>query len=341
MNTLHFADITSLHLLWVLLLLAALYFYGFRQRRSALARLSVSQRSLLKASGQRRFWKAGCLLGAFVLIVIGLARPSWNLTETPVTRKGRDVVYMLDVSRSMLAEDLAPNRLERAKIAIMDSVEKLSGDRVALVAFAGRASVVCPLTTDYGFFQMALEDLSPQSVTRGGTMIGDALRTVMTEVFDAQQKEYRDIILITDGDDQESFPVEAAGKAGEQGIRLIIVGLGDEKEGRRIPITDNQGRQSFLKYQGQEVWTRLGGETLRKMALATPGGRYLPVATGNIDLGRVYLDLVAASEGRKIETKTIRRYEEKFQIFLGLALFLLCLELVIRERGRLAGERRP
>ena len=249
-------------------------------------------------------------------------------------RRGRDVVFLLDVSRSMLAEDLAPNRMERAKLAIGDAVEKLEGDRVGLVVFAGTAVVKCPLTLDYGFFHMMLEEVDTDSIARGGTLIGDALRKVLDDVFDDQLKQYKDVILITDGEDHDSFPVEAAKTAGERGVRLLAIGLGDENEGRRIPITDDNGRKTFLKYEGQEVWTKLDGDALREMVNATAGGQYLNVATGNIDLGDVYQRLIASAEKRDLESKTIKRYDERFQLFLGVALVLLCCEMLISERLR-------
>ena len=330
--------IEMLFLLWAVPLLAGVYFYA-AQRRAHACRLFADAGLLPKltqsVSAARRTWKAALLLAAAALISFALARPAWNPVPKTVSRQGRDVVFVLDVSRSMLAEDLAPNRLERAKLAIMDCVEKLQGDRVALVAFAGSSAVKCPLTLDYGFFRMMLEEVSPDSVARGGTLIGDALRKAVDEVFDDEEKLFKDIVLITDGEDHDSFPEDAAEKVGERGIRLLAIGLGDENQGKRIPITDNQGRKTFLKYDGQEVWTKLDADTLRKMANHTPGGRYLNVATGTFDLGDIYLDLIATAEKKNVEAKTFTLYEEKFQIFLVLAFVLLCLELLISERRRL------
>jgi Ca-activated chloride channel family protein len=337
MNAIRLHSIEMLHLLWVLPLIIWVYLYAAAKRKQALQTLLqgelFSKRKPL-VDYAKRFWKVVLLVLAVLCIIISLTRPAWNKKETTVKRAGRDVVFVLDVSKSMLAEDLAPNRLERAKLAVLDSVEQLQGDRVALVVFAGTAVVKCPLTLDYGFFRMILETVSPESISRGGTMIGDAVRTVLDQVFDKRETKYKDIVLITDGEDHESFPVEAAKAAGAQGVRLIIVGLGDEHEGKRIPITDISGRKTFLKYQGQEVWTKLDADTLRKMASATPGGRYLPVATGTIDLGEVYMDLIASAEKKELEAKTFERYEEKFQIFLGVAFFLLCLESIMNERKK-------
>ncbi|MBI5556691.1 MAG: VWA domain-containing protein [Deltaproteobacteria bacterium] len=335
MNGIHFTDIKMFLLLWLLPLLALLFFYAATKRKKALAAFmepALAAKCQHGAGSARRGSRFILFCAATACLVIALARPAWNLKETTVQRSGRDLVFMLDVSKSMLATDLLPNRLERAKIAIRDCVEKLRGDRIALVAFAGVTAVKCPLTQDYGFFLMLLDAIDSDSIGRGGTLLGDALRTTLQQVFDDQDKQFKDIILITDGEDHESFPVQAAQKAGEAGIRLLIIGLGDEGEGERIPVTSEAGERGFLKYDGREVWSRLDGTTLRQMADATPGGRYLPVATGTVDLGEVYLDLVASADRKELESKTIKRYEEKFQIFVAAALVLLAAEALL---GRL------
>jgi Ca-activated chloride channel family protein len=335
MNEARLQDVAMLYWLWAIPALAAVYVYAAWRRRLSLERFAeahlLASINPWTSQGRRRI-KAVLVLGAFAFLVIALARPAWNPIPQTVRRQGRDVVFLLDVSRSMLAEDLAPNRLERAKLAIVDAVDRLQGDRVALVAFAGTAVVKCPLTLDYGFFRLALDDILPESVSRGGTMIGDAIRKTMDDVLKSQDAQFQDIVLITDGEDQESFAVEASRAAGARGIRLIAIGLGDENEGRRIPVTNERGERTFLTYQGQEVWSKLNADTLRSMVNATPGGRYLNVATGAIDLGDVYTKLIASAERRELEEQTTERYEEKFQVFLAVAFLLLCAEMVVRER---------
>jgi Ca-activated chloride channel family protein len=202
---------------------------------------------------------------------------------------------------------------------------------VALVAFAGTSVVKCPLTQDHGFFRLMLDDTGPESVSRGGTLIGDALRKTLDEVYSDRLRRFKDIVLITDGEDQDSFPVEAAREVGERGVRLIAIGLGDEREGQRIPIVSEKGERTFLRHGGQEVWTRLDADTLRKMVASTPGGRYLNVATGTFDLGAIYRDLLADQEKRALESLKVTRYEEKFQIFLGAAIVLLLMEMALSE----------
>ena len=336
MNSIRLHDIEMLYLLWLLPVLFTLFLYSASRRKQLLARFMHQglQKKLIFINPVRRRWKAALILAAFGMLVVGLARPAWNLQQTTITRTGRDIVFVLDVSKSMLAEDLAPNRLERAKLAIADVIDKIEGDRVGLLVFAGTAAVKCPLTLDYGFFRMMLDTVSTDSISRGGTMIGDGIRLVLDQMLDKQEKKYKDIVLITDGEDQESFPIEAAKAAAEKGVRLLIIGLGDENEGKRIPIIDDSGRRTFMKYEGREVWSRLDAHTLRKMALSAPGSRYLNVATGTIDLGEVYMQLIASADKKELEEETIEKYDEKFQIFIGIGFLLLGIEALISERRR-------
>jgi len=315
------------------------YVWCFWRKQKALNMLA--QADLLKtlnpsASLSRQIFKSVLLSVAFAAIVAALTRPAWNPTPREVKRKGRDVVILLDTSRSMLAEDIKPNRLERAKIAIGDLMETIRGDRIGIITFAGSASVKCPLTQDYPFVRMALDRITTESAPKGGTNVGDAIRKAIDDVFDEQVKEYKDIILITDCDDQEkSFPVQAAEKAGQKGIRIIAVGLGNPDEGARIPIVEPDGTKTFLKYQGQEVWTKLDERTLRQVAAATPAGAYVPVETGTFDLGQIYNDLVYSAQRRDLESTTVLEYDEKFQIFLALALILIVTEECVSERKKI------
>jgi Ca-activated chloride channel homolog len=340
MSSIRFENMEMLQLLWLLPVLLGVAAYRFHKKNQALVRfaeMALLEHINQSVSRARQWWKVVMVVAAAFLIVISLARPAWNPRPEKVESKGRDIVFVLDVSRSMMAEDLKPNRLERAKLAIRDLVDKVEGDRVGLVAFAGTSIVKCPLTQDYGFFRLMLGDTSPESVSRGGTLIGDALRKTVDEVYSDRLKRYKDIILITDGEDQDSFPVEAAKEVGERGIRLIAIGLGDENEGQRIPLVNEKGERTFLRHGGQEVWTRLDADTLRKMVDATPGGRYLNVATGTFDLGAIYRDLLADAEERTLESIKIYRHEEKFQIFLGTALLLLLAEMALSERRKMNG----
>lgn len=329
--------------LWLLfavpVVLIPAYAWCFWRKAQAL-RLLASNEMLRKINSgvslQKQALKAALLVLAFISIVLALTEPKWNPQPQQIRRQGRDVAILLDTSKSMLAEDIKPNRLERSKLAIRDLLEVLRGDRIAIITFAGNATVKCPLTQDYAFVRMALADISPESSSRGGTMIGDAIRKAAEEVFDKQSRQYKDLILITDGEDHDSFPVEAAKKAGEEGIRIIAIGLGDDATGSRIPITGPNGEKTFLKYKGQEVWSKLDSDTLRQVAYATNGG-YLSVTPGTMmDLGQIYENQIASAEKRELESMTMMKYDEKFQIFIALAIGLLVGEVLIRERRRAA-----
>ncbi len=328
--------------LWLLfavpVVLVPAYAWCFWRKAQALKMLA-SHEMLAKINNTvsltKQVCKACLLVLAFVLIVLALTEPKWNPQPQQIRRQGRDVAILLDTSRSMLAEDIKPNRLERSKIAISDLLEVLQGDRVAIVTFAGNATVKCPLTQDYAFVRMALADISTESTSRGGTMLGDAIRKAADEVFDQQSREFKDIILITDGEDHDSFPVEAAQKAAEDGIRIIAIGLGDDNTGSRIPITGPDGQTTFLKYLGQEVWSKLESDTLREVAYATEGGKYLSVEPGTtMDLGQIYDSLIASAAKRELDSMTMMKYDEKFQIFVALAIGLLICEALLSERKK-------
>ena len=333
-------------LLWVIPPLVALFVLASLRRRRTLLRFAGDRPRLHAERRNARPFKGGLLVAAVVLIVVALARPGWTPETRTVERRGRDVVFVVDVSRSMLAQDLAPNRLQRAKLAIVDTLEVLRGDRVALVAFAGTAVVKSPLTFDYGFVRLAVERLSTDSVSRGGTLIGDALRVVRDSVFGDQASPFRDVVLITDGGDLGSLPLQAAGELGALGARIIAVGLGDEVTGQ--PIPDPDADEGYLQYEGQPVLTTLDARALRELAGVTPGGRYVNVATGNFDLGVLYTQLIAGADRQLLERTERQVFQERFQPFLAAALVLLALEFLLpdlirrrRRGGRRAGPPHP
>ena len=329
-------------LLWLLLPLLAAWLHAGRARRRAVQRFRSTATATDSPRNVRPLLATLTLLGLAALVV-AVARPGWESQTTTVERRGRDVVFVVDVSRSMLAQDLAPNRLERAKLAILDTLEQLSGDRVALVAFAGSAVVKSPLTFDYGFFRLAVQQLSVTSVARGGSLIGDALRTVRDQVFDDRTTEFKDLLLITDGGDHDSFPVAAAEELGQRGVRLLAIGLGDDSAGQPIPLAAPSAgtAPAFVEHEGRMVLSTLDADLLRAVAGATPGGRYIHVATGNVDLGRLYVELIASAAGRLLETGSVELVRERFQTFIAIALLLLVPALVVPERLALPRVRLP
>lgn len=323
-----------LWMLWLAPLAALVLALGWTLRRRARRRLAEA--SLLRViAPSRGAWMgpplAAGLLLALTALVGAAARPQADPYERQVDKVGRDVVFVVDVSRSMLADDVAPNRLERVKLWIRDTVKAIEGDRVALIGFAGANVVKCPLTLDYAFFALAIEELSPSSVGRGGTNIGDAIRKAINEVFDETVGRHKDIILFTDGEDHGSYPLEAAAAAREAGIRIIAVGVGSEGDGSTLPAdATGRGPKGTFEYEGEIVRSRLEGSQLARVATASKGGVYLPVGTGTIDLPQVYKDLIGAAAGSEIRAGAVVEYREMFQWFVALAVVLLFLEGVIR-----------
>ena len=326
----------ALWLLWAIPFFAAVYGYCFYRKHLALKQFATHdllKRINIFVSVKKQLIKAALLLLAATAIVTALTQPGWNPRPEKIQRQGRNIVILMDVSNSMLAEDLYPNRLEHAKLAVRDLLDVLDGDRVGIIAFAGSCAVKCPLTQDYGFVRMTLADIGPGSIERGGTNIGDAIRKAYQEVFDPAERDFKDIILITDGEDHDSFPEQAAEKAAEEGVRIYAIGLGDDTEGSRIPITGTGGEKTFIKYEGEEVWSKLDSLTLGKIALTT-GGKFWNVGTGTFDLAELYDAAIATAGQKELDSTTIMRYDEKFQLFLALALILLMIEAWVSERKK-------
>jgi Ca-activated chloride channel family protein len=275
------------HLIWVVLAFTIAIFWLERRGRDRLDALlsRVMQRRLTaQTSSSMRILRLVLIGSTLVLGVLAMMRPQLpGGSETiSASKQSADIMVVLDVSKSMLAEDAAPNRLQRAKAELSAMVERLKGHRIGLVAFAGRAAVLVPLTPDYGFFRMILRGTNTKSVSRGGTRIGDALRKAIA-AFDPG-KGAKMIILITDGEDHESFPEEAANEALEAGIQVVTVGFGSE-EGSQITITDpDTGAKSVLTDRsGNVVTSRLDGELLRKIAELTEAP-YIPAGVAALDL---------------------------------------------------------
>ncbi len=306
----------------------ALALYARRRRRRAAAAFVAQAMwpKILPADSRARFWVKLLLReAALVAGLVALAGPRFGTQYEDVIPRGSDLYILIDVSRSMLAEDVPPSRLGRAKADVASLVNRLEGERVGLIAFAGQAVVKCPLTVDYDSFRRSLDELDTGSAPRGGTAIGDAIRKAL-EVFQAKAERDQAILLITDGDDQQSYPLEAASVAAERQVTIFTVGLGDADHGARVP----KGGQTpaYVEYQGQQVWSKLDGSLLKEIALKT-SGVYVPVGTRSYDLGELYADHLKGRRGSDDETRKRLRRSEQFQIFLALALFALLADLLI------------
>lgn len=337
-----FGSPSAILLLLALPFVVGFLWFSFAKRRRGLVVFAGATPQETKPGTIRAGLKIVLTTIGLASLIVALARPQADPVEENVTVRGRDVVFIVDVSKSMLSRDAVPNRLSRAKLWINDLVNTLRGDRVGLVAFAGASVVKSPLTMDYGFFRMALDELSPASVPRGGTLIGDAIRKAMADVFEQGPGRYRDIVLITDGEDQGSFPTEAAKQAAEQGVRLIVIGIGSELEGAPVP-SEEKSDPKYVEFHGERVRSRLDQTTLAAIAEAASraagdsggGGVFLNVGTGTIDLDKVYHDLVGSADQRETETKSNVLYRELFPYFLLLAGVCLAIEPAIGGRMRI------
>ncbi|MFQ5807380.1 MAG: VWA domain-containing protein, partial [Phycisphaerae bacterium] len=264
-----------------------------------------------------------------------IIHPRWGEREQTIIRRGIDVIVLLDVSRSMLARDIAPNRLQRAKLSIRDDLlPALGGDRIGLITFAGVPTLKCPLTHDYGFFRLALEDITSKSSPRGGTLIGDAIRKA-EEAFHDSLDTHKVVILITDGEDHESYPLEAAVNLwNDLEVPIVAVALGDEREGARIPIKTDRGEE-YLKYRDEVVWSRANFDDLRRIANVSNLDAFVPVGTRNFDLGEIYRERIVPAIEYKERTETERvPLPSRYHIFATVALALLLIESFLRDGPR-------
>lgn len=316
--------------LWILPLAAWLLWRAERKRLAAAERFAGTGMvgRLSPSRGAVRPWiKGGLLLAGMGLLLAAGARPRFGVYFEKISQRGADVMVLLDVSRSMSAEDVAPSRLERAKSDIRDLLERLIGDRAGLVVFAGRPVVKVPLTSDMGFLQSVLESVDVGSAPRGGTLIGDGIRKCLEAMPRAPDRD-QVIVLITDGEDHDSYPLDAAKQAAERGVKIFAVGLGDSREGARIPLRGDAGRLAYLKDQGQEHWSKVNEGLLKEIALATQGA-YIPAGTRAYDLGQIYTDHLANLARSEYYTERRKLYREQFQLLAALGLLLLVVEMLI------------
>lgn len=321
-----------LHLLWLLLPVGWLLIRAGGKRRADaedFADAVMAPRLFPRPIRGRRWLRAALFLGGLALLVAAAARPRFGVYYEEVSARGVDLFVCVDVSRSMLARDVAPNRLDRAKSDVLDLLQRLEGDRVGLIAFAGRPVVLCPLTHDQGFFKTILDELSPRSAPRGGTQIGDAVREALRAMPTGESRDQA-IVLITDGEDQDSLPLDAADRAAARKVKIFTVGLGDSEQGNPIPIEDRYGRDAFLEHEGEIVMSKLDEELLGELALRT-GGAYIPAGTRAYDLGEIYATHLSELTAGEYEADKRKRYRERFQLFVLLGLTLLALDLLFGD----------
>jgi Ca-activated chloride channel family protein len=317
------------HLLWAVLALVGLLAWLELRGQDLLARFVsavMAGRLAERLSPGARMARVGMIGLCLVAGVLALMQPrSTSATETVTPEAmSADVMVVLDVSRSMLAEDAAPNRLDRARAEITELVQAMGRHRFGLMAFAGRAAFLTPLTSDHAYFRMVLAGVSPDSVSRGGTRIGDAL-VAAVDAFGTGSGA-RLIVLITDGEDHESMPLQAAEKARLAGIAVVAIGFGDEERGSPIIITDKKtGARTELREdggKGKVVISRLDGPLLRQIAEKT-GGAYIPAGTSGLDLESIVAEHIepiaragAPPAGRQVPA-------ERYPVFILISMLAL------------------
>lgn len=317
------------------IIIALFYMWVLRRRESLMERFA--QKSMLGGiapsySIARKVWKIILTASAFVLCIFALARPQWGFEWQEVKRTGLDMLIAIDVSKSMLAHDVKPNRLERSKFAVKDLVKKLNGDRVGLIAFAGTAFLQCPLTIDYSGFFLALDDISTETIPRPGTSLASVIKEAIA-TLKGPEKKFKILILITDGEELEGDALRAAQEAAQAGIRIYCVGVGTT-EGELIPVVDENGERAYLAdKRGQAVKTRLNEDLLKRIAVAT-GGSYVHATQSDFGLTLIYDKSISKLEKHEIEAKMKKHYQERYQIFLGIAVVLLLIEPLFSERRR-------
>ena len=325
-----------LYLLPAIPLLIIGYILVFRKKMKDLnkfASVELLQKAGLSINKKRQWLKAILIIVGVLFLIFTLIEPKWGYHWEEVEKKCIDIVIAVDTSRSMLADDVKPNRLEVAKREIEDLLNVLEGDRVGLVVFAGSAFIYCPLTSDYGAFRLFLNDLNTNIIPLGGTAIAEAIRKGIS-TFEANSKNHKAIILITDGENHEDDPLKAASMAKEQAIVVYTVGVG-KKDGSYIKVKDESGNEVLLKdRQGQVIKSRLDEITLNKIALET-GGLYTPAYGTKWGLEKIYKNSIAKIEESTYKTQRVKRYVNRFQIPLFIAVVLVALESFLSDRKKL------
>lgn len=314
---------------------------GGRRRRASLGSFVAAplQNTLAPGYSWRRYLAKGLLRAlALSAILVALAVPRFGSQLVKVERQGIDVVLALDTSLSMLAEDMRPNRLERAKQEISDVISGLDGDRVGVVAFSGDAVQLCPLTVDYSAALMLVRSLDVYTISEPGSAIGTALEKSI-ELFEGAGQGDRAIVLMTDGENTEGDPMQAAHAAAEKGIRIYAIGIGSPK-GELIPERGADGSISGYKKdaRGETVLTRLDEKTLEDVASAS-GGKYLPATTEGLEIN-VLFDEIAGMQKKLIKGEFIERKKERFWIPLVVALVALLGDALVSTRATQRGRAR-
>lgn len=271
---------------------------------------------------------------AFILLVLALARPGHSPRMESTSRTGRDVVFALDVSQSMLAEDVTPSRLEVAKQGIRDALDSFGSERVGLVVYAGSASILCPLTYDYDFIRYMLQQAHPRSVDFGGTTLQSAVEKSVDQVFMEGRGGVQDFVVLTDGGDHGSKMAKVVELIEENQVDVLIVGLGDPNRGSPIRVENEEGNSQWLEDDGQTVYTKLDDASLRVFAAKTASAEYMAVGVRPFNLGQIYSEYAIDKQVQSAESESgVKVYQEAAVFFLFPSILLLLLSECWGARG--------
>src|SRR5438876_7279054 len=323
---------------WGLLALPVLMalFVHAEQKSAQRLRDFASPRLLPQLTGTvnrfRRTFRFALQLLGFALAVISLAQPRWGYTFEDVKRKGLDLFIAVDTSRSMLSNDVQPNRLERVKLAARDLINELQGDRVGLIAFAGRAFLQAPLTIDYEAVMESINDLDTKTIPEGGTNISEAI-SLATQSFGKSAMGNRALVIFTDGEELSGDAMKSAKAAADAGVRIFTIGVGT-LAGSLIPVNGEDGETAFVKDSaGQVVKSKLDDKRLREIAQAA-GGFYLHLENGPRTMQQIYTEGLAKMQAAEMDVRLSRRPIERYEWPLGTALIALAFSILVRERKR-------
>lgn len=329
-----FNNPNNIILFWAVVAITGLLFAMLKYRKRTLRTLATTRliaRLTHSSSNERRVFRIAFVSIAVALISCALLDPRWGTRYKEVEQTGIDTYFVLDVSRSMLAQDVRPSRLNRSMAAIQDVLDVMGSDRAGLITVAGDAAVTVPLTLDYGSLSLSLDDVSTRSVNRGGTMIGDGIR-LATSSFTDDVPDHKVIIVLTDGEDMGSFPIDAAEDAKAAGIDVYTVGIGDSSVGARIPTT-TYGQPSFVMFEGREVWSKMNPNELTNVATAG-GGMFIPAGTANLDLASIYSQKIATDAGKSFNSVKLEQFIPRYQWFLIPGLIFLLIDSWMSLRNK-------
>lgn len=298
--------------------------------------VKLLEKLIIASSPARRNFKTLLVILSLFFSLLALARPQIGTKLEEVKRQGIDIFIAVDLSLSMQAEDIKPNRLEKAKHEVASFINNLQGDRIGLIAFAGEAFVQCPLTLDYSAAKMFLDIMDPTLIPVQGTAIGEAIAKAITSFVQTERK-HKVLVIITDGEDTVADPLKTAELAEKEGIVIYTVGIGSP-QGVPIPLYDRAGKLTGFKKDDENnvVTSKLDQLTLEKIALQT-NGKYYHASPSEMELRKIY-DAINSMEKKELSSRIFSQFEDRFQYFLALGLLLLLGDIFLPERKRVKME---